>query len=107
VTYTVTAVLGVLFSLALDCCVLRTRLVGRRAFWLSYAVLLGFQLLVDGVLAGRHVVRYDAHTIVGAHLFYEPVEDLAFGFALVLQTLCWWTWLGRRDVARSRPAANS
>ena len=25
-----------------------------------------------------------------------PVEDLLFGFSLVVQTLTWWTWWGRR-----------
>jgi hypothetical protein len=26
------------------------------------------------------------------------VEDLLFGFSLILQTLSWWTWWGRRGV---------
>jgi hypothetical protein len=33
-------------------------------------------------------------------LLYAPVEDVAFGFALVLQTLCWWVFWGRRGVQR-------
>lgn len=95
-TYTETAVVAVVGSVLLDVVLLRTRLVRSRTFWLSYLVLLAFQLAVDGVLNARHVVSYDSRTIIGWHLFYEPVEDVGFGFALILQTLCWWTWLGRR-----------
>jgi hypothetical protein len=35
---------------------------------------------------------------------YAPVEDLVFGFALVLLTLDLWVWWGRRGVQRT-PAA--
>jgi len=36
--------------------------------------------------------------IVGeGRLVYAPVEDLAFGFALVLTTSVVWVWLGRRS----------
>jgi lycopene cyclase domain-containing protein len=98
VTYSALAVVGVAASLALDLLVLRTGLVRRRAFWVSYAVILGFQLLVNGVLTGFRVVRYDPGTIVGARIAWAPVEDLLFGFALVLQTLAWWVFWGRRGV---------
>jgi len=30
---------------------------------------------------------------------YAPIEDLLFGFSLVLQTLAWWIWWGRRGVS--------
>jgi hypothetical protein len=33
---------------------------------------------------------------------YAPVEDLLFGFALVVQTLAWWVWWGRRAAVRER-----
>jgi hypothetical protein len=32
---------------------------------------------------------------------FAPVEDLAFGFALVVLTLVLWVWLGRRGVERT------
>jgi hypothetical protein len=34
---------------------------------------------------------------------FAPVEDLLFGFSLVLQTTAWWVWWGRRLT----PAAGS
>jgi hypothetical protein len=42
------------------------------------------------------VVRYDSGTILGLRIAGAPVEDLFFGFSLVLQTLSWWVWWGRR-----------
>jgi len=94
VTYTQAAALGVLAALVLDLAVLRTRLVLGVAFWAAYPVVLVFQLLANGVLTGLGVVRYDPHAIIGARLAYAPVEDLAFGFALVLSTLSVWVRLG-------------
>ena len=95
-TYTVAVVVGVAGALVLDLFVLRTRLVRRRAFWTAYAICLLFQLLVNGVLTGRGLVTYAPDSINGARLVYAPVEDLGFGFSLVLQTLGWWVWWGRR-----------
>jgi lycopene cyclase domain-containing protein len=95
VSYTVAAVLGVAGAGALDLAVLRTRLLARRLFWTSYMVIVVFQLAVNGVLTGRGVVRYDEHAILGPRVAWAPVEDLLFGFALVLLTLSVWVWLGR------------
>ena len=95
-TYTAACIAGVAGALLLDLFLLRTRLVSRRAFWTAYAICLMFQLLVNGVLTGRGLVTYSPHAIEGARLAYAPVEDIAFGFSLVLQTLSWWVWWGRR-----------
>lgn len=108
-TYTELCVVALVASLVLDLFVLRTRLVTRRAFWVSYAIIIGFQLLTNGWLTGRRIVTYNADVVIGGaepvllgsgRLFYAPVEDLAFGFALVLQTLAWWVFWGRRGVQR-------
>ncbi|MCW2668667.1 MAG: hypothetical protein JWO27_564 [Frankiales bacterium] len=93
-TYTTAAVLAVLATVALDLLVLRTRVLAQQAFWIAYAIILGFQLVTNGILTGRHVVTYDPHTITGARFVWAPVEDLLFGFALVVQTLSWWTFWG-------------
>ena len=75
--------------------VLRTRLVLGRVFWCAYPIIFGFQLLANGVLTGRGVVLYNRSDILGVRLVHAPVEDLAFGFALVLVSLALWTRLGR------------
>ncbi len=95
-TYTQAALVGVAATVALDLFVLRTRLLTRRAFWTSYAIVVFFQLVTNGILTGRDVVTYDATAITGLRVVYAPVEDLLFGFALVVQTLAWWVWWGRR-----------
>jgi lycopene cyclase domain-containing protein len=97
VTYTVAAALGVLGALVVDVAVLRTRLVARSTFWLTYPIIFFFQLLSNGVLTGLGVVRYNPDAILGLRIVYAPVEDLAFGFALVLTTLSVWVRLGRRE----------
>lgn len=107
-TYTAAAVLGVVAAVVLDVAVLRTRLVRRKAFWTAYAIVLAFQLLVNGILTGRRLVTYDHDTILGARLAYAPVEDILFGFSLALQTLAWWVWWGRRaNQARANLARTS
>lgn len=104
-SYTGLAVLGAGLSVLLDQLVLRTNLLRRRLFWLSYAIVLFFQLLVNGVLTGRRIVTYNPAAIIGGarpelfgdgRIAYAPVEDLLFGFALVVQSLSWWVWWGRR-----------
>lgn len=96
-TYTSATLLGMLGAVVLDLVLLRTFLLRRRVFWVAYGIVLVFELLVDGVLTGRDVVRYDPATITGLRIAYAPVEDLGFGFAMVLLTLSAWVWLGRRS----------
>jgi lycopene cyclase domain-containing protein len=100
VSYTALALAGVGVTVALDLWVLRTRLLLRRAFWVAYAIVVFFQLLTNGWLTGRDIVTYDAGAILGLRVAYAPVEDLLFGFALVVQTMVWWVWWGRRGVQR-------
>jgi lycopene cyclase domain-containing protein len=103
VTYTALALTGIAAALVLDLVVLRTRLVRLRVFWASYGIILVFQLITNGVLTYRNVVRYDSGTILGLRIAGAPVEDLLFGFSLVLQTLSWWVWWGRRVTEPDRP----
>lgn len=100
-SYTFAAVLGVVVAVGVDLAVLRTRLVLRAVFWATYPIIVGFQLLSNGVLTGRDIVRYDPDAIIGLRIAYAPVEDLLFGFAMVLFTLSVWVWLGRRGVQRT------
>jgi lycopene cyclase domain-containing protein len=98
VSYTVAALLGVVGAVLVDHYLLGTRLVRRRVFWATYPIVVFFQLVSNGILTGRHIVRYDPAAIIGLRLVYAPVEDLLFGFALVLLTLSVWVRLGRAGV---------
>jgi lycopene cyclase domain-containing protein len=96
VTYSWSVLLGVLGAAALDLAVLRTAMLRRKAFWTAYSIVLLFQLGVNGLLTGLRIVRYDPDAVLGWRIAYAPVEDLLFGFAMVLMTLSVWVWLGRR-----------
>lgn len=107
-TYTAIAVVAVLAAVALDRWAARTRLTDSRPWWAAYGIIVFFQLLSNGWLTGRGIVRYDADAILGngrvtfvgdGRLGFAPVEDLGFGFALVLTSCVVWTWLGRRSGA--------
>ena len=114
-TYTQLAVLGVVVVVVVDLAVFGTRLLRRRVFWASYAIVVFFQLVTNGVLTGLRIVRYDGAAIVGSstpvdaappflgdgRIAFAPFEDLLFGFALVLLTQVIWVWLGRRGVQRT------
>ncbi len=100
-SYTVLAFVATAAVVIVDLLVLRTRLLIRPIFWIAEAIVLVFQLIVNGVLTGRGVVRYNPHDIIGARLVHAPIEDLFFGFALVTLTLSLWVWLGRRAAARA------
>lgn len=108
-SYTALSVLGVLAAALVDLAVLRTNLLRRKAFWTAYGIVLFFQLIVNGVLTGLPVVRYDRAAITGLRIANAPAEDLLFGFAMVLLTLATWVWLGARAgrtpprSARARP----
>src|SRR3954462_8170395 len=101
-SYSALAVTAVVAVLVVDLAGLRTRMVTRRVFWAGYAVIVGFQLLMNGVLTGLDVVVYDPDAIWGARIAYAPVEDLLFGFALVTLTLASWAAVNRRANTATR-----
>lgn len=111
-SYTALAITSILIVVILDLFVIRTRLLTRRIFWVSYAIIVFFQLLTNGVLTGFRIVRYDGDQITGSstpvdqappfigdgRLVFSPVEDVMFGFSLVLLTLVLWVYWGRKGV---------
>lgn len=94
--YTLLAGLGCVLAVVLDLALLRTKLLLHKGFWVSYAIILCFQLVVNGVLTGLPIVTYDPDRILGPRLAYAPVEDLLFGFAMITTTLALWVFAGRR-----------
>ena len=69
-----------------------------------FAAAVAVVLVTNGWLTGRGIVRYNPDTIIGSErivafgdgrLVFAPVEDLGFGFGMVLLTCIAWTWLGR------------
>lgn len=99
-THTEASLLGIAVTVVMDLWVLRTRLLLRRAFWASYAIVLFFQLLTNEWLTSRGVFVYGEDAILGWRIGHQPVEDVWFGFSLVTQSMMWWVWWGRRGVQR-------
>ena len=84
-SYTQIALVAVLIALVIDLFVLKTRLILTAVFWTSYAIILPFQRLTS-----RNIVMYNPDAIIGIRIAAAPVEDLLFGFALVLAVLAMW-----------------
>jgi len=95
-TYTQIALMAVFIAAFLDLEVLKTRLLKRKVFWTSYAIILPFQLLTNWWLTSREIVRYSEDTILGLRIASAPLEDLFFGFALILLVMATWIYLGRK-----------
>ena len=89
-SYTQIALVAVLIALLMDLFVLKTRLILTAVFWTSYAIILPFQLITNWWLTSRNIVMYNPDAIIGIRIAAAPVEDLLFGFALVLGVLAMW-----------------
>jgi lycopene cyclase domain-containing protein len=114
-TYTQLGIVMVLLVVAADLWLFRTRMVRRKVFWTAYAIIVFFQLITNGMFTGFGIVLYSGDAIIGStspaqgpppflgdgRIAFAPVEDLLFGFALILLSLCCWIWLGRRGVQRT------
>ena len=98
--YTIAAVAAPVVVVALELVVFRTGIFRQARYWTALAIVLGFQILVDGWLtrADRPIVRYSAAATSGLRFpWHIPVEDFGFGFALVTLTLLLW----RRQAVRA------
>ena len=110
VTYTQIAVVALILALCIDFAVLRTELVKRKVFWVSYAIIITFQFITNGLFTGLQIVKYRDFAIIGSdspletappfigdgRLFFAPIEDLGFGFSLVLLSMSLWVFFQSR-----------
>ena len=96
-SYTQIAIDAVILAILLDVFVLRTKLLTRKVFWTSYAIILGFQLLTNWWLTSRNIVMYNSQEIIGKRLASAPIEDLLFGFSLILSVQSLWVYFGRKE----------
>ena len=104
-SYSDLAITAVLIAVVVDLFFFKNSLLTRSAFWISYSIILPFQLMSNWWLThyrddGQAIVMYDPDTIVGPRLAAAPVEDLLFGFALVLPVMGLWEFWGRRGFQR-------
>jgi lycopene cyclase domain-containing protein len=98
--YTVPAVVAVITVCVLEFAILRTGLFRRPAYWISMAIVLAFQIPVDGwltKLSAPIVVYDDRHTSGIRFPFDIPVEDFLFGWAMVTAVVLMWERLRERE----------
>jgi lycopene cyclase domain-containing protein len=98
--YTVPAVVAVIAVCVLEFAILRTGLFRRPAYWISMAIVLAFQIPVDGwltKLSAPIVIYDDRHTSGIRFPFDIPVEDFLFGWAMVTAVLLLWERLRERE----------
>lgn len=114
-SYTQLGLIAVVVAVVCDLLIFRTRMITRAIFWTSYAIIFFFQLVTNGMFTGFGIVKYDGEAIIGntspesgpppfmgeGRLAFAPVEDLLFGFALVLLSISLWIFWGRRGVDRT------
>jgi lycopene cyclase domain-containing protein len=104
--YTVLTVLSVVTVVALELLWLRTGIFATLQYWLSMAIVFGFQILVDGWLTklSDPIVIYGEDEMLGLRAPWDiPVEDFGFGFTMVTLTILLW----RRHLDRRPPARPS
>jgi lycopene cyclase domain-containing protein len=99
-TYTELVIVAILFTVINDFFILKTRLLTRKVFWTSYAIIVFFQLITNGWLTYNEIVTYSDEVITGRRIAYAPIEDLGFGFALVTNVMALWVYLGRRGIKK-------
>ena len=100
-TYTEIALAAVIAVAFIDLVALKTALLRRRSFWTAYSIMLFFQLLTNWWLTSRKILSYSENAIIGWRIAAAPVEDLFFGFALIVSTLSLWIFWGRRGLERN------
>jgi len=101
--YTLGAALAAVAVVGLELGVLRTGLLREPRYWMTIAIVFAFQIPVDGLLTHRSapVISYSDAATSGVRFPADiPVEDFAFGFALV--TLALLLWRRGRDSGERR-----
>ncbi|MFM8824402.1 MAG: lycopene cyclase domain-containing protein [Candidatus Nanopelagicus sp.] len=99
-SYTEIAITAFLLSILLDLFITKSRLLTRVVYWTSYAIIIFFQLITNWWLTSREIVMYDPDAIIGLRIASAPVEDLFFGFALVLSVMSLWIYWGKKGVQK-------
>jgi len=95
--YAIASTLALVAVVVLELAVLRTGLFRDRAYWIAMTINLGFMVLVDGWLTklSSPIVLYAAEEKTPWRFPWDiPVEDFAFGFALLTLVMLLWDRAG-------------
>jgi lycopene cyclase domain-containing protein len=91
---------AVMVAVLLDLFIVRSKMMTRGIFWLTYALILPFQLLTNWWLTANKIVMYSEAEIIGRRIAGAPVEDLLFGFSLILLTLSLWEFTNQKKLSK-------
>ncbi len=89
-SYTQITVYALILTIFFDMFITKNSLLSTLRFWISYFIILPFQLLTDYWLTSREIVIYNSEAIIGLRLAGAPIEDLIFGFAMILAVMSLW-----------------
>lgn len=95
-TYSEITSLALISTILFDMFITKTSLLTTRAFWASYGIIFPFQLITNWWLTSRQIVLYDPEKIIGLRVAGAPIEDLLFGFAMIVATLSLWVYRSAR-----------
>jgi lycopene cyclase domain-containing protein len=79
---------------------LRTGIFRLKAYWVTMAIVIAFQIVVDGWLTklSSPIVTYNAAEFSGWRFPLDiPIEDFLYGFALVTAAILLWERRGLRE----------
>ena len=96
-SYTQITVYALILTVLFDMFVTKNSLLSTLRFWLSYAIIVPFQLITNWWLTSREIVIYNPESIIGMRIASAPIEDLIFGFAMILAIMTMWETLLRKN----------
>ena len=100
-SYTQITVYALILTVLFDMFVTRNSLLSTLRFWLSYAIIVPFQLITNWWLTSREIVIYNPESIIGMRIASAPIEDLIFGFAMILAIMTMWETLLQKSETKS------
>ena len=89
-SYTQITVYALILTIFFDMFITKNSLLSTLRFWSSYFIILPFQLFTNWWLTSREIVIYNNEAIIGLRLAGAPIEDLIFGFAMILAVMSLW-----------------
>lgn len=98
--YTVLTLLAVPAVVLVEVLWLKTGIFRSLQYWLALAIVMFFQIWVDGWLTklSNPIVLYHPDHHSGIRFPWDiPIEDFGFGWAMITLTIMVWILLGRRE----------
>lgn len=90
---------AIIIAVFADLFIFKTQMLTRGIFWMTYGLIFPFQLLTNWWLTSKNIVMYSSTEIIGRRFAGAPIEDLLFGFSLILVTLTLWDFVTKRSAA--------